>query len=276
MSRITIQDIINSKKQTNEKLLSDLQKLIDCDITVNSNKQCGNKILYHFQLENLLNVKTQRKLLKDILENDYINFEKIVIKLRKTISANNFFEAYRFNQSVVFFKPITAKYIYNYYKGTHILDPTAGWGGRMLGAHSLGINYTGIDSNLSLQKGYDGIMELLNDNKMKMIWGDSLEIPFEDIDYDLVLTSPPYFKKNKLIEIYEYQKMYNNFYDDFLIPLLKKCLKYIKRNGKVCFNINKEMYDVICIKFKPANECIDLLQQKKMGRNRNEKIYVWF
>lgn len=81
----------------------------------------------------------------------------------------------------------------------------------MLGASSVGISYTGIDTNVSLQNAYDGIMNLLQDPNMRMLWGDALKINFEKIDYDFVLTSPPYVKGKKLVEIYEHQQEPTNF-----------------------------------------------------------------
>lgn len=91
-----------------------------------------------------------------------------------------------------------------------------------------------------------------------------------------MLTSPPYVSKKKLVEIYEHQQEHNDFYDDFLVPLIQKCLTHIKRNGKVCFNMNKEMYDIVATKFRACNETYDLLQQKRLGKNKEEKIYIWY
>lgn len=281
MIRITLQDIINDKKLSNDELVKDLTTLRMCKTDENKIKFCGNKILYHFQMENLLRTRVigKRKTLPEILEDekDYTTLERYVIRLKRSgTMANRFYEAFRLNQAVVFFKPYTAKFIYKYYGATHVLDPTAGWGGRMLGASSLGIHYTGIDTNLSLKSAYDGIMGLLKDDKMTMIWDNTLNVDYENIDYDFVLTSTPYVKGNKLVEEYEHQTTYNEFYDEFLIPLITKCLKYIKRNGKVCFNMNREMYEIVALKFRECNETLDLPQQKRLGKNKKEKIYVWW
>jgi len=281
MAKLTFQDIIDDKKLTDQELMKDLQNLRKFKADENENKFCGNGILYHFQMENLLRTRVMGKklILPEILESEeeYKKLEDKVEKLGRTgTMANRFFEAFRFNQAVVFFKPSTAKFIYKHFNATHVLDPTAGWGGRMLGASTLGISYTGIDTNLSLQDAYSGIMNLLQDKKMRMLWGDSLKINFESIDYDFVLTSPPYMTKKKLVEVYEHQQEHNDFYDDFLVPLIQKCLTHIKRNGKVCFNMNKEMYDIVATKFRECNETYDLHQQKRLGKNKEEKIYIWY
>lgn len=146
----------------------------------------------------------------------------------------------------------------------------------MLGAHALGISYTGIDTNVSLQPAYQGIMELIQDPKMNMIWNDTLAVDYEEIDYDCVLTSTPYVNKaGKMVEIYEHQVIMSDFYKDFLIPLIQKCLRHIKRNGKVCFNMNSIMHDEVAKRFRPANEQHDMLQQKRLAKDKGEKLYVW-
>jgi tRNA1(Val) A37 N6-methylase TrmN6 len=277
---ISFQEIVDHKKITSAELKKDLSKLQKWDASTNRVKFCGNKVLYHFQLENLLRTRAVgKKLLSEILDDpeEYKALEQFVTDQGRTGTLpNRFFEAYRFNQAVVFFKPSTAKFIYKTFKATHVLDPTAGWGGRMLGASSLGISYTGIDTNTNLQDAYSGIMDLLQDKRMRMIWGDALRINFEAIDYDFVLTSPPYVnKKRQLVEVYENHPDQKDFYKDFLVPLIKKCLKHIKRNGKVCFNINKEMYEEVAKQFRPSDQVFDLLQAKRLGKNKEEKIYIW-
>ena len=77
-------------------------------------------------------------------------------------AAGNIFECFRINLgSVVMFKATTAKYLYKKFKAKSVLDPTAGWGGRMLGAWSLGINYTGIDTNVEMIPAYNDMMAFL-------------------------------------------------------------------------------------------------------------------
>ena len=77
-------------------------------------------------------------------------------------AAANIFECYRINNgSVVMFKTTTAKYIYTKYAAKKVLDPTAGWGGRMLGAWAQGIDYIGIDTNVSLQESYEEMIQFL-------------------------------------------------------------------------------------------------------------------
>ena len=194
------------------------------------------------------------------------------------------------------FKSTTAKYLYKKYKAKSVLDPTAGWGGRMLGAWSLGINYTGIDTNIEMKPAYDSMIQFLDaetgfDNnlfevektfKLQMLWQSCLDVDFSKLDYDFVLTSPPYIN----LELYEHMEPWETdkaFYELFFIPLWQKCIDNIKPGGHVAFNISPKMYeDALKHGLKPCDEDEDLLQQMgqrsealKKGKKKQDKIYVW-
>ena len=274
---ITFEDVLNHKKISNDELLYDITKLKDWEADKNAIKFCGNKFLYHFQIENLLDVKRPRHPLLKTIMNDPEAKEKFINEVKKRKRTGSLvcriFETYRINKgAVIFFKPATAKYIYKHYKATHVLDPTAGWGGRMLGAWSLDIHYTGIDTNTTMKPAYDEMITTLNSNKLKMIWESALTVDYSEIDYDFVLTSPPYIN----LELYDNMTPFKDedeFYNDFLIPLIDKCRKHIKRNGKVAFNISPKMYQqLLSYGYENANETLDLPQQ---GAQKGDKIYIW-
>jgi hypothetical protein len=201
---------------------------------------------------------------------------------RTGTDAVKIYECYRVNKgAVVFFKTATAKFLYKKFGATSVLDPTAGWGGRMLGAWALNIAYTGIDTNTSLKPAYDGMIDCIRENgwdasKLNMIWESCLTADFEAIDYDFVLTSPPYINLEQYPNMTKWDSN-KAFYKDFLIPLLNKCLKHIKREGKVCFNISPKMYgELLANGFRRADEEYDLLQQKREGKDKEDKIYIWY
>ena len=282
MDTINYGDILASKKLTPSALKSDLINVLALKAETNERKFCGNPFLYHFQLGNMLETRTKHPLLREYLSDPVLK-EKLIKETEKRqrtgTDATKLYECYRVNKgAVVFFKTATAKYLYKKFGATSVLDPTAGWGGRMIGAWALGIPYTGIDTNTSLQSAYQGMIECLHSVKeanLRMIWESCLTANFETIDYDFVLTSPPYIN----VEQYEHMTKYesnNSFYKEFLIPLLEKCLAHIKRKGKVCFNISPRMYkDLLEAGFRGADEEIDLLQQKRAGKDKGDKVYVW-
>ena len=183
------------------------------------------------------------------------------------------------------FKATTAKYLYNKYNAKSVLDPTAGWGGRMLGAWALDIDYTGIDTNIAMKPAYDAMIKMLDSKtpailekpNLQMIWQNALDVDFSQLNYDFVLTSPPYVNK----ELYEHMDPWESdqkFYTEFLIPLWDKCMKHIPAGKHVAFNISPKMYDdAIKHGLKPCDNEEDLLQQMgpKKGKKKQDKIYIW-
>jgi hypothetical protein len=278
----TFEEVIASKKLSNENLVIELMKLRK--YSADENKRCfvGNPILYHFQLENLCRTKVKTGSFKDMMDDDekrarcWENCNKYAKNSRPNNAPLRLFEIWRrMSGAVVFFKPSTAKFLYKKFNATAVLDPTAGWGGRMLGAYALDIAYTGIDTNTALKPAYDGMMALMNKPGLNMIWESCLDVDFSKIDYDFVLTSPPYIN----LEVYENMTPFESnkiFYEKFLIPLIDKCRKFIRRNGYVCFNISPKMYrDLLKHGYKECDIQYDLLQQKVQGKDKGDKIYCW-
>jgi hypothetical protein len=276
----TLEDVLADKRLTTEALIKEYEKLKRYDATQPKNCFAGNSILYHFQLRNLMDVKGARGSFAETMENDALrvkaweNANKYANGSRPNKPALRLFEIWRrTNGAIVFFKPTVAKHIYSRFGATRVLDVCAGWGGRLLGATALGIEYVGIDTNTDLREAYDGLLALTGSGRM--IWGDALAQDFEAIDYDCVLTSPPYIN----LEVYPHMRKWeakNTFYQEFLIPLIDKCRVSIRRNGKVCFNISPAMYaDLMRAGYEPCKETIDMKQQKVQGKDKGDKIYVW-
>ena len=144
-----------------------------------------------------------------------------------------------------------------------------GWGGRALGAIMNNINYIGIDTNTNLKNSYEEMFN--NKEKVKFIWDNCLNVDFSNLDYNFVLTSPPY----EDIEIYENMDTYTkeNFYKLFLIPLIDKCRKYNK--GYTAFNISPQMYKLLTEKYK-YEKCLftEDLKEQKNGKTP-DNIYLW-
>ena len=289
---VTIEQIEDHKLITQEELNKDLENLFGYDASENRNNFFGNPFLYHFQFKNL--IKCHREggdTIYDIYD-DKEKWDKLIDSAKKRnrggrTAAGNVYECFRINLgSVVMFKSTTAKYLYQKYNATSVLDPTAGWGGRMLGAWALGIDYTGIDTNINMKSAYDGMIEMLNNKtpaifeqpKLEMLWKSALDVDFSNIDYDFVLTSPPYVN----LEIYEHMEPWDSdekFYIDFFIPLWQKCMDNIKPGGTICFNISPKMYeDAVSFGLPVCEDEEDLKQQlgQQTGKKKQDKIYIWF
>lgn len=269
--------IVNDKKLNANEIKSEWEKFFKYDCSTNKNSFCGNRILYHCQMEELCKTHREKKLSLYEIVGDETEFNKLKEQTEERSRTgtweNRLFECWRINNgSITFFKPTQASYIIKKYKATKVLDPTAGWGGRAMACMKLGVEYTGIDTNTNLKKGYDEMVKHTNGDKVNMIWDSCLNVDFSKLDYDFVLTSPPYVN----IEQYSHMTPWKNdddFYNNFLIPLLDKCRKYNK--GWTCFNISPAMYKKL---IKYGYESCDFTEDLKEQKNGKtpDNLYFWY
>ena len=186
------------------------------------------------------------------------------------------------------FRPTVARWIYCTLKPTKgILDFSAGWGGRCLGAMSMGIPYIGIDANKRLQTPYRQMVKALDPKAdVTLLFQPSETVDFSKFSYDLVMTSPPYF----MIEEYEKMPAYQSkqgFLDKFFIPVLKNAWKYLATGGHMALNMPHEMYMAARDHLPPVTKRMTLPLANRHPTNagakraigtekeRHELIYVW-
>jgi len=180
--------------------------------------------------------------------------------------------------SITIFKPIVSMTIYSKFKPTSILDFTMGWGGRLVGACALDIpKYIGIDNNKKLIPSYNGLTKLLGEHSntdIDLYFTDALNFDYSKIDYDFVLTSPPYYN----IETYEGQlsKTKKEWDNEFYEPLFRKTYDGMKK-GYYCLNIPIELYDRVALKLfgKPYEKILLQKSTRSDKINYKEFIYVW-
>jgi len=177
------------------------------------------------------------------------------------------------------FRPLIAMEIYAKYNPTCILDPCAGWGGRGVGAAALNVpRYIGVEINHGLKEGYTQMVDFLkprSNTQIDMHFQDALSINYSALPrYDMVFTSPPYY----FLEKYPNNKTYKNkatMNEEFYIPLFKKTYASLQPNGWFILNVNKEIYEAVCLHlFGQALEIIPLKKSKRQNEY-GENIYVW-
>ena len=179
-------------------------------------------------------------------------------------------------QAVVNFPPLTAKYLYQKFTQhikdqdvINIYDPSAGWGGRILGALSIddrNIHYIGNDPNTENfieeigKTRYEYLAEFFN-NKIpganNPFWGHQntyeifttgSEIISEEERFqkykgklDFAFTSPPYFDRERYSDDDSQSfKKFNNYEswrDGFLRPTLTTAYEYLRNDRYICWNI---------------------------------------
>jgi len=273
---------------TEEKADKDFEKLkkINCN-TINEVSQAiltGNKFVDYFtKIRRLDTLGKQGFSFYDVMENQNQWRQKgyITRYLKKygdtTASWAEIFRLYF--GAISIFKPIIAMNVYCKYKPRSVLDFTMGWGGRLVGACALDIErYTGIDLNKSLKKHYDDMVDKLKEQsttKITLMFKNALTVDYSKIDYDLVLTSPPYYN----IETYKGQtKMDKDKWDEeFYEPIFTKTWKHLKKGGHYCLNVPEEVFTRVCLKvLGEPTEYIPLHKNKRtQSETYKEYIYVW-
>jgi len=143
------------------------------------------------------------------------------------------------------YRPQMSKMICDKYQPSIVLDPCAGWGGRMLGAVASGAKYIAFEPNTKTYDNLNRMAKFLQiEDQVTLICDDALQMSKYDIPkVDLVITSPPYFD----IEVYSKEstqsinqhKTYDDWSEQFLKPLIKLCTDKLNANGVSCWNVGK-------------------------------------
>ena len=156
------------------------------------------------------------------------------------------------SKTVSNFKPTLAKWIYDYalsicetesnVKSTY--DYSAGWGGRMLAANSLGIIYNGTDPNTS-EELTTFANKFLNNVNVYSYCSESDEIYDELVEQDIIGSCPPYFKLEQYSD--DNSQCYNK-YNEYELWLEKywketviKSYKKLKSGGVFFVVINNNL-----------------------------------
>jgi hypothetical protein len=278
------------KPITKEEALEDYEKLRKVKPEEPTLSRIGNKFVDYYTFTERLNTIGRRHInFYDLFENrtDYekknytinlINYLKDRPNSPKLIMCwYKIFSLYF--GSIQIFKPLIAMSIYKKFKPKSVLDFTMGWGGRLVGACALDIpHYIGIDLNERLKKPYEDMVRDIKPHtqtKITLMFKNALNVDYSKLDYDMVLTSPPYYN----IEIYngtkskEKEEWDNEFYN----PIFEKTFKYLKNGGYYCLNVPEEVYERVCIPI--LGKAHILFPLPKVKRTADEKykefIYIW-
>jgi hypothetical protein len=126
------------------------------------------------------------------------------------------------------------------YRPKRVLDPTAGFGNRMVAACAVGVeNYIGIDSNLNLRKPYEGLASFLGKHSntlVNIILSNAINVDYDGLLYDCVFTSLPYYTLEEYSHMYNYgtKQQWN---DEFYKPLIRKTFAGMSRGGVYALNV---------------------------------------
>lgn len=265
-------------------------------------KRAGLNALDYFFLRHRIKAKTKRHIsfmnaLKNKNTTRYINEKIGKIKKRspfflskESLMRERYSVFQLYYGTINQFRPSEAKRIYCTLKPTvGILDFSAGWGGRCLGAMACGIPYTGVDANTNLKSSYEKMIEFCQPvAPTRVIFKPSEDVDFSKIDYDLVFTSPPYF----MLEEYEKMPAYGSkeaFLEKFFRPVVQSAWRHLRSGGHMALNMPKEMYDAVkgdlpplwkrmrlpIMDRHPTDAVLGTVIGTKDTGAKSEAIYVW-
>jgi len=276
------------------ELLNDWIKLKETtsDTIISCHKREGMKILEHYQphiweVENPDGVSISKnwsnpELIKKATERTSKHYTKIYkTEIRRNLAF--------FGKAPLptMYRPLLTKAIVKKYNAKQILDPSVGWGGRLIGSLANdGTHFTGIEPYTKTYKGLFDMSKFLNisDRTTLFMLGAEDVLPtLQSESFDLVITSPPYFD----LEVYSHEetqsvKRFNNWsdwVDKFLDPVIKDCLRCLKPGGVSCWSVkNMSKYklkdEVFKIHQKYKYELIETCGMSATPRNTGGKAKI--
>ena len=167
------------------------------------------------------------------------------------------------------FRPSVALSLIKHFGATRVLDPCAGWGGRMVGAIALGVDYVGIDPSTHAISGNRTFLETLSRDYKSLPGVTLIQECAEDAipgntplgTFDLVLTSPPYFDlEHYAVESTQSYLRYPSkevWYDQFMRRMLDGCRMCLEDGGRIALNIYDQMVDDTIHAASRANLTLD-------------------
>ena len=222
-------------------------------IAIDTRTRPGHKILDHFMPHfysvknykgvSVLNLFTEATLEKALMQNIQMHSTPYTSEIRRMIVMTGGLG------SITKYRTVTTKAIVQYYKAQKVLDPCAGWGGRMLGALAAGASYVGCEPDPNTAKGLKGILDDASLPLAVRSKARILEMPAEvglphlaeeSEKFDLVLTSPPYFN----LELYTAgdqstvrYTVWDDWTEKWLKPVILGCLARLKEGGVSCWSV---------------------------------------
>ncbi len=211
-------------------------------------------------------------------------------------------------KGVVNYKPTIAKFIYDRYcpENGKVLDPCAGYGGRLVGciASNKNIFYHGIDpvgetavgnSRIAsfFSKQYDVFMGRVYNYRFRFDQECAEEVmPNIKERYDLVFTSPPYHSQeiysDNISQSSSKHKEYENWLRNFLYVIVDESKRILKDDGKLVLNVKnlqkKKIADDLC-KYCEKDWELETTYHMRLSNNEfnrkgdkmfhTEPIFVW-
>lgn len=180
--------------------------------------------------------------------------------------------------SVSMFKPDIAKYMYVKYsnEGDTVFDPSAGFGGRLLGASSCNRKYIGTDPWTTDE--LKEIVDYLNLSNITLFDKGSEEVKLEENSIDFSFTSPPYVTDKSFVkEFYSrdenqaYAKGMDYFYNTYWKNTLLNVKNMLKPEKYFGLNVTKDCGKMIQMTKDVFGEPVEEVQLRLVKSHLNKK-----
>ena len=243
-----------------ENFLKGIATLKRVDVVKRNGLYCwggkGTELASYFH-PHMFECKSKNRMSAMELYNDDVLFKKAIWKLvalYPKITESNIREMCRNDNKssrINNFPPRVAisilKDIFGNKKGIKLLDPCAGFSGRLIGSVCSGVvgSYTGIDIS---SKTVDGLLKTKEwlDNcgvEINIIHNDCLAEMDGYKDYDIILTAPPFLDMERYIDV-EFETDYDKWISNFITPFVQKAHSSLCVGGKLAVYLEKiDEYD---------------------------------
>ena len=225
--------------------------------------KCGNTISLLFNPHRLItdNEKDDISVYESLQHDDKLSGLARLYLYNLEHEVNNAFYAsiqrgYQNIQYINEFPPFVARSVYKAYgkpkpgERMRVLDPCAGWGGRMIGCASIpNTTYVACDPSTQTYEGLCKLGEWLK--KLQPTFEFEIhKVPYEDFKcketFDIALTSPPYYNtehySDEETNSLNRYKTYESWVEGFYKPLILNTVKRVKKDGVFILNIGDRKY----------------------------------
>lgn len=161
-----------------------------------------------------------------------------------------------------------------------ILDPCAGWGGRLVGfLASDATEYDGTDASPYQCEGdkliYDTFKDSTRGEKVATITCSPFEKkPLRSDYFDMAITSPPYFDTEKYIGGEQSREQYSGYEEwrnGFYRSLIEKVFDALKADGVFCLQVGSQRYPLLDDGLEIAESIgFELLEVRDAGMANNQ------
>ena len=142
---------------------------------------------------------------------------------------------------------------------------------------AMGVPYIGIDTNTGLRDAYAGLVALEPSANVRIFFQPAETFDFSQHTYDLVLTSPPYYRLEEYDQMPDYGSK-EGFFIRFLRPVVAAAWEHLSVGGHMVLNMPEDLYEAIRECMPPISYRLHMPIQNRHSKTpgkRGEPIFVW-